>query len=578
VNESEVLAYVASLTPEQAAEFLQFGNFAPTFWSIETKSGAYQPFAAQQIVEAEYRRQMDDRGFVRMNVLKCRQVGMSTYWTRRALLYVLSRGPVAAMSIAHQLELPAEWLHKLRRNISETPKCLRPKQQAERGNELAFANGSRYRIGSAQGGFPGMGDTVAFQHKSEVGRWDKPPISKDPDEVLIPLQPAMPTGDDRLGTVDVYESTGVMVGDWWNRKWLSGHEGDDEYVNVFLPWYLVPSYRRPDLAGDVLGLSPYEQETVQEARRHGIDLSHAQIAWYRNSLRQPPYCGNEDEFRAEYPSTEDEAFMSPGATIHSAEAVRIARSTVREPVWRGNLFGTNAAPSQAARHPNSTDGELFILEWPDDRYHYVIGADCMWGRTRDADWDYAHCECLDTGRVVAWIRTQCAMHEWAWKLAALGHFYETAVLAPERNAQAGAAADGVIATLLGTVANWRYPNLWIRSSDTKLRGYRPEDYGWQTDHQTKGQMIAFAEHQTLLEAFDWADPVAVDQMATIIRRADNSIGAPEGMHDDAWMSRLITAMVAHRERPKTDLYVEPEQQVFVPTPLHQRVQAMLEDE
>ena len=551
------------LTPKQARGMLRFRNFAEALWTIPTKSHGFVPFKlmrAQQMVDDEYERQMDERGFVRMNNLKCRQVGDTSYWTRRALLYVLHRPAVTALTVAHEKSLPGQWLTRCRRNVEETPSCLRPAQEAEQGYQLSFTNGSRYYIGSAQGGFPGVGDTIQFLHKSEAGRWDKPPISKDPDEVLIPLAPAIPTGDDRIGTVDITESTGVMVGDWWYRKWMSGKDPEDECTNLFLPWFLVETYRRTDLESEVIDLSSDEQAMVKEAGRYDIDLSHAQIAWYRNELRQPPYYGNLDEFRAEYPATEDEAFMSPGASIYTPRQIRNARATVRTPIWRGNLLGVENAPSQRQLSPNAESGELFILEWPDERYHYCLGADCMWGRKKENDWDYHHIECLETGKVVAWCKGQYTMPEWGWKIAASGFLYNTCPVAPERNGQAGSAADGVMNALLGNVYGWRYPNIWIRSDDAKLRGFRPDDYGWWTDNPSKGQLIAYSQGQTDLAAFDWANAEAVDQMATIIRREDNSIGAPEGSHDDAWISRLITAYVANRLRPQTDLYVTPEPQ------------------
>ncbi|KKL76775.1 hypothetical protein LCGC14_2041540, partial [marine sediment metagenome] len=48
--------------------------------------------------------------------------------------------------------------------------------------------------------------------------------------------------------------------------------------------------------------------------------------------------------------------------------------------------------------------------------------------------------------------------------------------------------------------------------------------------------------------FDWADGRAVDELASIIQDIKGGIGAPEGMHDDFWMSRLITAYVAQEYR------------------------------
>lgn len=580
VSDAVLLEAVERMEPHQARDLLEFRSIAGRFWTVRSKSRGRVPMTltrAQELVEADYLCQMEDRGYVRQNILKCRQVGMSTYWTRKALLFAMHNEATTAFSIAHLLDLPIQWLSACRWNYAETPRALRPEQTATQGLRLAFANDSRYYIGSAQGSFPGMGDTIQFSHKSEAGRWDKPPISKDPDEVLIPLAPTMPTGDDIYGSVDVYESTGVMVGDWWWRKWMSGKDDEDEYHNLFLPWFLVETYRRDDLVDDVLARSADEQVMAREAERYGITLTDSQLAWYRHELRQPPYNGNESEFRAEYPATETEAFMSPGSSIYTPEAVKLARATCgREVVWKGNLHGTDKAPSQAQRVKNPY-GECTVLEYPDPRLHYVIGADCMWGRRKENDWDYLHVECLETGKVAAWLKGQFLMSEWAWKIAAMGFWYNTCTVAPERNAQAGSASDGVIATLLGTVVNWRYPNLWVRSPDMRLRGFRPQDYGWLTDHATKGQLIAFSERETMNGGFDWADSEAVDQMATIIRHADNSIGAPEGMHDDAWMSRLITAMVAHRVRPNTNLHIEAKPQVFVPTSIERRLALMDEE-
>jgi len=136
--------------------------------------------------------------------------------------------------------------------------------------------------------------------------------------------------------------------------------------------------------------------------------------------------------------------------------------------------------------------------------------------------------------------------------------YNECHVAPERNGQAGSAADGVMNALLGNVYSWRYPRIWIRSDDAALKGWKPEDYGWWTDNASKGQLIAFSQGQTDLGSFDWCNAEAVAQMATIIRRDDNTIGAPAGSHDDAWMSRLITAYVAQRLRGRTDLYVAPQ--------------------
>ena len=540
---------ITRLTPQQAREFLSYREFAQRFWTIPTKSRGFQSFvlnAAQRIVDAEYERQMTWRKFVRMNVLKCRQVGNTSYWTRRALHKAFMEDAITALTIADKKETPTQWLKRCERNVLETPIQLRPNlDTSTQGHQLAFDNGSRYYIGSAQGGFPGVGDTIHFLHISEVCWWDKPPISKNPDEILNPLMPAVPSGKDIRGSVVVRDSTGAMVGDWWNLRWTEAKDRDNEYVNVFLPWFLVETYRRDDLADDVLDYTPHEKTCIDEAVRYGIELDKAQIAWWRDTLKTD-FSGDADECCAAYPATEEESFMAPGVTVYKPHHIIAARETIRPPIARYNILG-DGSPFGSIFDPSSS-GEMFVWDEPDEEFHYVVGADCQWGKRKEADWDVLYVECLETGKVCAKVKGHYPLDYWGWKIAAVGARYNLCPVAPETNGQEAGSSGSVISSLLGRSGNWSYPNIWIRSDDMKLKGFRPEDYGWWTTHQNKSQMIYYSMTGTMDGSFDWADSDCVTQAGTIIRHDDNSIGAPEGLNDDDWMARLITAYVAHRLR------------------------------
>ena len=80
-------------------------------------------------------------------------------------------------------------------------------------------------------------------------------------------------------------------------------------------------------------------------------------------------------------------------------------------------------------------------------------------------------------------------------------------------------------------------------------------------NRTEGPPAHFSMTGTMDGSFDWADSECVDQAETIIRHDDNSLGAPDGAHDDLWMARLITAYVAHRLRGSVDLYQEPKPRI-----------------
>ena len=543
-------------------------------WTLVDKAGNWVPFRlnrCQRTLEEVYERQMDGRGYVRMNILKLRQGGITTWATAHGLAHTMFRRS-NNLTIAHENDLPRAWLQRCRLWRDQT--VCGPEATATQENALVFAElGSRYYVKSAQSTFAGMGDTLSFVHMSEVGSWDKTPVNVDPDKLLYDLGPAIPSGAVRRGTVIIRESTGKMQGDWWEKQWRAGKDDDDEYENVFLPWFLQEEYRLDDDAGDIRDLDSYEKDIVRWAKSaFDIELDKAQLAWRRDGIRQSPYHGNVDEWACRYPAYEEEAFLAPGLTIYTPEMRVKARATQRKPVWRGNVLATVGSPEHATFEANES-GEMLTWEWPDENLHYVLGADCQWGRKQTADWDCLFVECLENGRTCAKVRGHWPMPTWARIIAAVGFKYNTCPVAPERNAQAGSAADGVLPALLGNTDTWRYPNVWVRTKEATIRP-RVEDYGWWTDHTTKGEAIAFSQQRTLNGEFDWCDEQTIDQMATIIRHEDGALGAPKGSHDDDWMARLITGAVAHRQRAITELYAPPEPTRYTFTSMADRLEHM----
>ena len=528
----------------QLGHLRDFGLYARAYWRLYDKQGvelAFRLNPAQARLEAVIREQQAAGEPVRLRVLKYRQAGISTWATARMQHHVQTHRGSTALSIADKMDLPAQWLRRARTWHEQTPEALRPTAGATNANELWFkALQSRYYIGSAEGTTPGMGATIQCIHCSECASW------RDPDSVLADLLPALPPGP---RTAVIQESTGRSVGDWWHQRYLEAKAGEGGYRAIFLPWWIQPEYRRDP--GEVL------EVTEDERALTAAGCDKAQLAW-RRWMIATEFHGDEQVFANQFPSTEEEAFLAGGLSVFTPEQVRLARETVREPVWRGDLL-PKPNPSEYALEGNESGG-LVVWEQPDERYKYVVGADVQWGVKDTADFDAAYVECLDTGRVVAALHGHWDMGRYACLLAALGHHYNAAVLAPERNSQA---ASGVVAVLRGLAGNdWAYPNVWIRSGDLKLRDHRAEDYGWLTNEHTKAEIIAFAKEQTLAGGFDWADGSCVDEMAAYIRDEKGRLTAPEGAHDDRLMARMITANVAHRVRARVDLWKAAEP--FVP--------------
>ena len=530
------------MTDEEQEAFFDIENFSASFWTVTSKSGIV-PFEftpAQKYIMRVVRRQLRTLGYVRINVLKCRQAGLTTWATRMLMWLAMRNKGTTALIVAHEQGLPEKWLRKCKQNYNQTPVAFRPEIVVDQAKQFVFDNESMFYIASVQGKFPAMGDTIHFAHFSECGKWDKPPISKNPDAVLGPLIPAIPTGANMRGTWIILESTGEMIGDWWFSRYEAGRRPEDEFENVFIPWFMCKEYSRPDLITGVIVYTPYELALQVEAEKYGIDLTDAQLMWRRNESDQAIYRAAPNRFLAEFPSYVNEAFMSAGGLQYTEEMRDKAAKTVRTPIKTQKIY--IPGEPKDAEFINHGDGELTVWRDPERGREYAIGADCMWGDKDTADYDVAHVQDLDSGKCVAKIKGHFTQVAWADRLAAVGHLYNIAWLAPERNNQS---AHGVMPRLLGEHdVKLKYPKMWRRGESNKST-----DYGWLTDARSKGDLVTFSQGMTLSDDFDWCDKEAAYQMGMIVMDSNNKIGAPKGQHDDDWMSRMITAMVCHKIRP-----------------------------
>ena len=571
-----------SVTPNGDALSLlrDFERYATRWWRLADKAGVIRPFIAnpaQRRVLASIDRQRKARRPVRLKVIKCRQCGLSTLVTAMLQHMTQTHAGRNALSLADKQDLPQQWLRRCKTWYEQTPRIVRPAIAASNAMEMYFSGlGSRYFIGSQAGQTPGMGYTLQALHGSEMANWS------DPATTLDDIMPAIPQSPE---TFVVLESTGEIVGDWWHQSVHLSLDGEDEYDVVFIPWYLLGEYRRDDLAETVLDYSPKEQEIVRIAQADGVEIGKAEIAWRRVGLAGEPYHGDEDAFDCKFPTTLEQAFLAPGRTVFLRGQVEAATATVREPIYKADLLHRSGADPYSWILDRGENGSVWIWEEPDPRFHYVIGSDQMWGkvtvsrvanRERDLDYDVAYVECLETRAVCAAMRGRYDLRAWAMMLAALGKWYNWATLAPERNGTES--AEVLLPILLGNVAAWRYPSVWVRTDDLSIRGHRIQDYGWYTDTGSKADLVAFAKMATIDGALDWADGRAVSEMRSWIHDDKGRMTSPEGMHDDCLMARMITAYVAHKVRPSTALYVEPTRKVYRFQTLADRLKGSLEED
>jgi hypothetical protein len=91
--------------------------------------------------------------------------------------------------------------------------------------------------------------------------------------------------------------------------WRDAEQGKNEYIPVFIPWFIQEEYRRE--AVDFVRTVAEEQYAELVRNYHGYELSDEQLAYRRHKINND-FAGEEDSFKREYPATPQEAFESAG--------------------------------------------------------------------------------------------------------------------------------------------------------------------------------------------------------------------------------------------------------------------------
>ncbi len=540
-----------SVDVEKLRGVLDFRKFAEAFWRVYPKSGIdgkpkdAVPFKlkpAQRLIDDAKNRQKSAGLPVRIAVLKGRQLTVSTYCCGLMQHYVMTNKGVTALSIADKMDLPKQWIRRADSWLDMTPTFtadgvgyrLKPHVKATNAIELWFdLMQSRYTIASAEGKTPGVGSTLDACHFSEAALWPNPDDIERQTFQGIPAKP---------GTIVIVESTGEVVGDWWYNFWWAAKRGESNYEAIFLPWFLEDEYS--------MDASAFGEMNEAEERIFKMGASREQLAWRRWKITND-FGGDSVWFANQFPSTPEEAFLSGGRNVFTSEEVALAKATIREPVWRGDLIP--GARPQSYGLFESAGGGLLTFDHdpkhgrPDTSMHYVIGADCQWSKRAESDYDAAFVECVETGKTCALLWGRWDMALYFKLLSCLSYYYSSpngpALLAPERNSQA---SDGIILPLLVVIGEgWRHPNLYVRTKDAPYGALMPVDYGWLTDEHTKPELVLSAKMRLASSgSMDWADSGTVDEMASYIRTKDNRLSAPDGQHDDRLVARMITSRVA----------------------------------
>lgn len=512
---------------------------------IRTKEGTLENFAlwpCQAPVMDKLYEMRKRRGWVRLVVLKARQVGMSTFAEGLMSWATMLNPNTNGLVVAHD-KPTAETLFKMCRTYYDYLETgIRPIKRYSTKSEFVFENpddltrstnpglGSTLIITSANNIHSGIGRTLRAVHISEVARYPSP------EGIIDGIFPALAKTP---GTVCIIESTARYSGHWFRSQCERAKAGDGDFEFVFVPWYLNPGYAVPLLPGEELKLSIDERHLVD-----AFSLTLEQVKFFRQELAT---MGNEALFAQSYPFTEDQAWITPGDNAFPWDKLDQLREKARSLGGPIKFCDIDTGPI-LLDHPT---GKLRIWEMPDKGKQYDIGVDVALGTsvndtsmTSDAeeegDWSVMCVIQRGTNRQVAeWRSRSVNVMKLAEIAAALGYFYNQAQIAVEVN------GIGVATNM--NLSQMGYPNIYVwRYRDERSTRFSKK-VGWETNYKTKKWLISFAVNQIINDNVTVRSLELLDEMRQFIHLGNERYGAAAGSYDDRVMAFLIALTASDDE-------------------------------
>lgn len=554
-------------TPELVAqmhEMRRWRNYHKHLKIEDYKSGhliTFTPNVIQQRISDLIDEKWRARQPVRLVILKSRRMGVSTLIQARFAHLAFASERWSGITGAHEAR-SSEFLHGMVETMYDAlPDALkRQKAVGLRGNHLEFVEGSSLQTFTAgTGGGAGRGTGFRGIHASEVGFWE------NAADVLLSLRQVVP---DAPGTIIVLESTANGLRNVFREEWERAKSGQSEYVPLFFAWNEFPDYQMPldarvpgcedgTLDPDWWRVEDYPDGAEDEEQvLRGLGCTEEQLAWRRWKIVND--CGKDlDKFHQEYPSTDDEAFLSSGSPFFApAIQAKLAR-VVTKPRGQGDLTGDPLVGAKLGFVP-SRRGPLEVYEPPGAGGPYLIGADSAGGISEDerearqragerTDGDYNAAAVVDlsTGRTVADFQKRTDADLFARDLARLGWIYSSADKLP---AEIAVESNGQGLLTLSKLRDvWSYPRIYHREQlSHEYRGRRGRTIGWHTNAGNRG-MILGGLREIVRERPDMLPSRRLlDQIRTFIEVSETRYEHAPGAHDDLIFAYAIAYFLFHQ--------------------------------
>lgn len=494
------------MTPKQEAArrllYEDFPTYAKSAVYIRTKDQRIATLnlnRAQRHLLAVIDKQIAERGFVRIIILKGRQMGSSTFVESWLYWWVSQRKAQRCLVVAHDIPSTTNIFSMTKLLHDRMPEILRPHTSYKGKKELEFdILHSSYRIATAGGDGIVRGDTVTCAHLSEVAWWPK----NDAQANFSGLMDAIPSIE---GTAVFEESTANGYNLFYEHYGDARH-GRGLFEAVFLPWFWADEYRSKVTTS--FERSPEEEELVA---KYGLD--DEQLMFRRQKIVEK----GTELFRQEYPCDADEAFLTSGRPVFHPERVQELddAAIASPPPTRMALEG-----DEWLEHPI---GELYVYKPLNTKHAYSIGVDVGMGVRRD----FSVACVLDENReqVAVWRSDRINEDRLGSIVAALGRYYNDALICCERN------GPGIL-TCRVLHKDEAYTNVFQETVYDKAWDIETERVGFTTNQKSKSLVIGELRAEIRDRTIKVHDYPTIQELRTYIVTDTGKLEADATNHDD----------------------------------------------
>jgi hypothetical protein len=458
--------------------------------------------SAQKIINDQLEKQLKETGRVRVIILKARQMGISTLVCSRVYWKSYFNAFNKSVVMAHDSATSDNLFNMSRNIIDNANEDFKPTLKKSNAKEIMFEeNDSGYRLYTAGSPEAGRGTTPTIAHLSEVAFWTHDA------KILAGLFQGISQAE---GTEVILESTANGVGNEFHRLWTDAINGNNEYLPIFVPWFLMQEYYRDPPEGF---LTTIEEDKLVEK----FQLNHGQLYWRRLKIAE----SGPDKFRQEYPSTAEEAFVVSGSNVFNIEKLS---KLVPQPILCQREFDF-----EKKLFEDSMKGSLEIYKYPSFDDAFVLAADTSLGVGRD----------YSSGIVMNKEKQVCAVYRnnyidpsrFGDLLFYLGRYYNNALLGVESNSMG-------IATL-NRLAQMKYVNLYYQTKIANISKEEGERLGWRTTSASKPAIIGFLKNAIENEEIWIPSRIMIHELMTYISDDSGKTMATPGQYDDTVIALAI---------------------------------------